>query len=303
MLDYQINESIAKAYLNRVCRRRMNEGINDVETVSTPLTPDMKDKEDFLSTANDYFADPEGYERRREEEERKGEIERRERLAQRREEERRRQEEYERNVPRLVASSRPSKDEPQIRPDPRYAHPSMSSNDRLKDPGMRIGDGVYKGLAIAAPLAVARSAEVVPETMKKIQELEKSVDSLSRIVQSQSKGGGFLRPFLSPTRNAAGAGIGVGASYGAKKLREQGHDKIADAVEVGAMLPGFSVGPTGYLGATLYDKWKSEDEENNADFPPNAKCTFDGCDFHPRNQKELNQHFMDVHGVQEQDLP
>ena len=192
MLDYQINESISRAYSESVCgykchrnknseKNRVNEDNNVVYRVQGPSTIEL-DRARELQRRNSLTP-----------EERAREDIQRARLQRER---RQREHEYANRSKTFISASpeRPRRPEATIGPANSRSATEMRAA-MATDPGMRIGQGVYDGLGLMLPGAM----------VGKIGKAGKAASAISKAGQSSQ---------------AAAKGVGIGS--GAKNLAIRG---------------------------------------------------------------------------------
>lgn len=314
MLDYQINESISRAYLESVCgyrhkklKSRATNGINeDGNTVYRVQGPSMNDLELMRERERRGKLTPE----EREREDRMRENARREQERQQREAESRRRQTY-----ISAAPESPKRPEATITSREDFNRTQMRAA-QATDPGMRIGRGVYDGLGYMLPGAVVGKFGKGAEIAK---ELSSQGARISALEQGIGKGGGgAMKWIFSPKGNAAGAALGTAANYGSDELRKRGYDKAADVVDEFKWL-GAMPGPIGYglsnlgYGRLVRGKQQNGSAMNGGDptadggaqtngsssatgvvdtrVSCNANGDGTGCGFVAANQEELDKHY------------
>ena len=314
MLDYQINESISRAYSESVCgykchrnkkseKNRVNEDNNVVARVSMPVSDVRRGAE--LNRRSKLTPE---------------ELEREDRQRRRWAKEyakRQRQKEYE-SIPKTYMSAapeRPKRPETTISSREDYNRAQMRAAQST-DPGMRIGRGVYDGLGYMLPGAMVGKFTKGAEIAK---ELSSQGARIAALEQGAARGGGgVMKWMLSPKGNVAGAALGTAANYGSDKLRKRGYDKTADVVDEFKWL-GAMPGPIGYGASNIgYNRFVrngngsaaivsadgeiqqnggsasvSSDSDNvwGTKVRCNANEDGTGCGFVAANQTELDKHY------------
>lgn len=321
MLDYQINESISRAYSESVCgykrhrnknfeKNRVNEDNNVVARVSMPVS-DVRRGAEFNRRSK---LTPE-------------EIEREDRIRRRwaRDYAKRQREREYASRPQTYISAAPER--------PRQPEAIITSRDDYRraqmraaqeaDPAMRIGKGVYDGLGWMLPGAVVGR---IGKGAKISKELASQSARIAALEQGAAKGGsGVMRWMLSPKGNIAGAGLGTAANYASDELRRRGYDKTADVVDEFKWL-GAMPGPIGYGLSNLgYGRLVRGKQQNGSVMDGSASavdggvqtngsssatgvvdtrvsCPLTGCNFIAANQDELDQHYIKDHGYSAPDF-
>ena len=315
MLDYQINESISRAYSESVCgykrhrnnkseKNRVNEDNNVVARVSIPIS-DVRRGAELNRRAK--FT-PEELER---------EDQQRRRWA-KEYAKRQRQKEYESRPKTYISAApeRPKRPEATITGREDYNRAQMRAA-QATDPGMRIGKGVYDGIEYMLPGAIVGK---FGKGAKIAKELSSQGARISALEQGMAKGGGgAMKWMFSPKGNVAGAALGTVMNYGRDELRRRGNDGIADVLDEYHWL-GAMPGPIGYGLSNLgYGRLVRGKQQNGSVMDGGSSasdggtqtngsssatgvvdtrvsCPLTGCNFIAANQDELDQHYIKDHG-------
>ena len=292
MLDYQINESISKAYVESVCnhcrrKSKVNEDNNVVSRVSMPIA-DMRSGAESIRRAK---LTPE-------------EIEKEDRFRKRWEKEHAKkqiQRDYERRQTYISAAPEEAPRRPTATLTSGNAYrDSITGSGPSSDPAMRIGKGVYDGIGYMLPAAFVGKFGKGAKIAKELSSQGKRIAALE---QAASKGGGGvmklnvgnkLRKVSSIAKGAAaGYGLDKGTQYIDKKLDDNNLGYIRPTVDGLSELGQWTVGlpyKVGQMVKDTYDETLDEYEKSKG-----QPCQFMGCTFIGKTEDDLKNHYINDH--------